>query len=108
MSDKRANHKINQAVEAVLVWSETHRGATLRELEEQVQEAIGKVRQELMEAAVERQGRGELKSERCACGGRWVFQGYRRRQVMTTQGAIVVERAYYTCDRCGAGIFPPG
>lgn len=100
--------QLTARLEAVLEWSKAHPGSTLRELEEQVQGAVDKVRAELMAAAVAQQGVGMLQEERCSCGGRWVFQGYRKRWVMTQHGTIQVQRAYYTCDRCGAGFFPPG
>ena len=63
---------------------------------------------ELMEAAVAQQGVGEPPEACCSCGGEWVFKGYKERQVMTKQGSIRIRMAYYVCDRCGAGIFPPG
>lgn len=100
--------RLSEVLKAVLEWSKSHPGSTLRDLEEQVQKAMGQVQSELMEAVVAEQGMGHLPEEGCACGGRWVFQGYRERQVMTTQGNIRVRRAYFTCDRCGAGVFPPG
>lgn len=100
--------KMSQALESVLEWSKTHPGATLRQLEEQVEKVMGQLRSQLLEAAVAHQGSEQMPKERCRCGGEWVFQGYREREVMTTQGSIRIRRAYFTCDRCGAGIFPPG
>ncbi|MDW8067289.1 MAG: hypothetical protein RML46_00060 [Anaerolineae bacterium] len=100
--------QISQVLESVLEWSKAHPGATLRQLEEEVAKAISQVRAQLLEAAVAQQGVGQFPQEPCACGGNWVFQGYREREVMTTQGRVKVRRAYFTCDCCGAGIFPPG
>jgi hypothetical protein len=98
-----------EKLEGVVEWSKAHPGSTLRELEEQVQKAIEQIQVELMETAVAQQGGGRvLEEERCECGGRWVFQGYRERWVTTREGAIRVRRAYYTCEHCGAGFFPPG
>ncbi len=101
--------RMAEKLEAVLEWSKAHPGSTLRELEERVHRAVEQLRAELMETAVAQQGVGSvLEEERCTCGGRWVLQGYRERWVTTREGAIRVRRAYYTCEHCGAGFFPPG
>lgn len=100
--------EMSESLSAVLEWSKTHPGCTLRELEKKTQGVISHLRARLLEEAVAQQGAGKLEEERCSCGGEWVFQGYRERQVMTTQGVIRVRRAYFTCEQCGAGFFPPG
>lgn len=101
--------KIKHSVEELLQWAQEHPHCTLEELEDRVQKWKTQVGAELLEEAVMEQGAGVLAPEEtCACGGRWVFQGYRVRKVMTSQGMIRVRRAYFTCERCGAGIFPPG
>jgi len=99
---------VARSTEELLQWALSHRGCRLQELEERVQEWKTRIAPQLLEAAVEVQGTGELSEESCACGGRWVFQGYRERAVMTSQGVIRVKRAYFTCEGCGAGFFPPG
>ncbi len=84
-----------EKLEEVVEWSKAHPGSTLRELEGQVHEVIEQIRVELMEDAVAQQGvGGVMEEERCECGGRWVFQGYRKRWVTTREGAIHVRRAY--------------
>ncbi len=97
-----------EAMEAFLTWSETHQGATLRELEERAAQTLQTIKELLMEAGIAQQGIGERPSQPCACGGAWVFKGYKEREVMTQHGRVRIRRAYYVCDRCGAGIFPPG
>lgn len=105
---QEAVKRIMAEAQAVLEWSKEHPGSTLQELEEQVLKAVNAIRAELMEAAVAEQGVGEPLAARCSCGGRWVFKGYKERQVMSTLGSIRIRRAYYICERCGAGLFPPG
>lgn len=100
--------EISQIVKRVVEWSKDHPGLSLDDLEKQVQKAVVELRKKLMEVTVEAQGRGELTQTHCQCGGRLVFQGYRRRKIVTGQGCIEVERAYYTCEKCKAGFFPPG
>lgn len=97
--------EITQSPQELLEWSQAHPGSTLRQLEEKAQTWKVKTVAKVLEAAVALQGEGTLEA-RCSCGGEWVFQGDRERQGMTAQGVIRVKRAYFTCDRCRAGISP--
>jgi anaerobic glycerol-3-phosphate dehydrogenase len=99
--------EIMQSMQALLQWAQEHPQCKLSELEERVQKVKTAIGAQLLEAAVAQQGQVGLAEERCSCGGAWVFAGYRKRQVMTSQGVICVKRAYYTCERCGQGFFPP-
>ena len=105
---RRVVEGVAQSAQELLKNSKANPGRTLRELEEEVKALKAKIGAQALEAAVALQGEGRVQEGSCSCGGRWVFQGYRERQVMTSQGVIRVKRAYYTCDRCGVGIFPPG
>lgn len=42
------------------------------------------------------------------CGKRLGMKDYRSRQVVTEAGEVQITRAYYYCEECRAGIFPPG
>jgi hypothetical protein len=42
------------------------------------------------------------------CGSKMRHQGYRKRQIVTETGEVVLRRAYYRCEACGEGFFPPG
>lgn len=106
MTRKEEASEIRQIIERVVEWSKCHPGATLNELEAQVQKAVLELRQKVMEATVEAQETGLLKQEHCPCGGRRVFQGYQKRTLMTSLGGIEIERAYYTCEKCQADFYP--
>lgn len=95
-------------MEAVLEWAKSHPDCTLRDLEELAQEWKVQMGTALLEASVAVQEASVEVKESCSCGGRWVFQGYRERNVMTSQGVIRVKRAYFTCERCRQGFFPLG
>jgi hypothetical protein len=41
------------------------------------------------------------------CGRKMKYTGQRRRRVVTEQGEVEVERAYYHCAACKRGVFPP-
>jgi DNA-directed RNA polymerase subunit RPC12/RpoP len=40
------------------------------------------------------------------CGGKGQKRGKRSKTVISSQGEIQLERAYYVCSQCGAGFFP--
>jgi len=42
------------------------------------------------------------------CGQKLKNKGKRRRRVVTENGDVELERAYYHCADCGQGLFPPG
>jgi hypothetical protein len=42
------------------------------------------------------------------CGQRLGMKDYRSRRVVTEAGEVEVRRAYYYCETCRKGIFPPG
>lgn len=42
------------------------------------------------------------------CGGRLRHKGYRSRRVVTETGEVTIKRAYYYCEHCRRGVFPPG
>ncbi len=98
--------EVTRLTEELLQWTKAHPNCTLRELEEHVQEWKTRTGTRLLEAAVATQGTGMRAEGTCSCRGQWMSQGYRERQVMTSQGVIRVKRAYFTCERCGQGFFP--
>jgi len=100
--------EIERSTQELLQWAKEHPKCTLKELEERIQKWKTHTGVQLLEAAVAMQGTGRWAEGRCSCGGQWVFQGYRERQVTTSQGVIRLKRAYFTCERCGQGFFPLG
>jgi uncharacterized protein with PIN domain len=51
---------------------------------------------------------GEEVSECPTCGSRLRHKGYRSRRVVTETGEVTIKRAYYYCEHCRKGFFPPG
>jgi hypothetical protein len=78
--------EIKRSAEELLRWVKEHPNCTLRDLEERIQEWKNQAGVQLLEASVAMQGTGRWAEGACVCGGQWVFQGYRERQVMTSQG----------------------
>lgn len=42
------------------------------------------------------------------CGREMHYKGPKKRQIVTSTGEVEVERAYYYCQGCKRGYFPPG
>ncbi len=85
-------------------------GLTLSQMEETVEALKFELTSLLVESMIEMQGEGiRGPGPKCAgCGGEMYSKGKKRRQVLTSQGEIELERSYHYCDRCRSGIFPPG
>lgn len=83
---------------------------TLAEIERTVLSAGQQFQAALTEAMIEA---ADKESERIrtscpTCGSKMRHQGYRKRQIVTETGEVVLRRAYYLCEACGEGFFPPG
>lgn len=95
-------------------WRRAHPGATFDAIEDAVQEELvrwqAEVVAELAGAGDGGDGAAEAARLGCAgCGGRMQRGGTRAREVLSRYGrSIRLERAYYVCPACGAGVFPPG
>jgi len=83
---------------------------TLADIERTVLSAGQQFQAALTEAAIEAtEKEGERIRPYCTkCGGKMRHQGYRKRQIVTETGEVVLRRAYYLCEACGEGFFPPG
>lgn len=88
----------------------TVEGMTLGDIEAVVLAAGRRFQASLMEAMAEAAGAQERgQNPRCpACGGKMRHQGYRRRSIATWAGEVRLRRAYFRCQACGQGLFPPG
>jgi uncharacterized protein with PIN domain len=82
---------------------------TLSEIEEVVLAAGKEIQARLTGRLVEINAEGEQKPGICpVCGGKLRHKGYREKDVVTRTGEVRVKRAYYYCETCQKGIFPPG
>jgi len=83
---------------------------TLREIEALVLEAREEIGKRLTQVLVEAgTGRQVVPGPACAvCGGEMHYKGEREKQVVTQTGEVTLSRAYYYCEACKRGVFPPG
>ena len=83
----------------------------LSEIEEIVNELKFELTGELVEDIIQVQANSQPgPGPKCAsCGGEMHYKGHKKRPgIQTSQGAIELERAYYYCEKCKRGFFPPG
>jgi hypothetical protein len=98
-------------------WRQAHPRATFDEIEEAVQQEVARWQAELVaelaSAGAEEHGatqaaEWESRPLCAACGLPMQRNGTRVREVLSRQGQpIRLQRAYYVCPACGAGVFPP-
>lgn len=84
---------------------------TLSQIEEIVNELKFELTGMLVESVIEVQARRQTgPGPICAgCGLEMRYKGEKERPgIITSQGAIKLERSYYYCKKCKSGLFPPG
>jgi len=107
---ERFMRKADEAFEAAMVRAE-HEQMDLNEIEEMVERLRFELTAELVQSmvAVQDQQQQSEPWPRCErCGREMRHKGRKRRQVITSQGEITLDRAGYYCAGCAAGFFPPG
>ncbi len=100
----------------MIEWRLQHPKATLREIEEAVDERLGRLRTRMVEDAVQASSaadwseQSEKERPHCPqCGTRLVSRGKQKRRLRSKGGAqLELERRYGTCPTCGGGFFPLG
>jgi hypothetical protein len=94
--------------EELRAWRAQHLAADLDEIAEQVgvrrRALMGQLLSELAKAADE-----SVMAPVCEqCGASMTSKGRLRREVLLGEGVMSLARAYWYCDSCGQGLFPPG
>ena len=82
---------------------------TITEIEEIALRAQKEVGEKVTKLLVEENNGADVPGPVCkGCGKEMHYKGKKRRYVRSRSGEIQVERAYYYCERCKEGYFPPG
>ena len=97
-------------IEALLNWTEQTEAPDLTAIEDQVLKLRQQFGEQLAEAAVGQQPTAQPLTVRCPECGRPMHQKKKRqrRRVESRVGSVPLQRAYYYCDHCRVGLFPPG
>ncbi len=101
--------------ERLRLWQHGHPHATFDEIEEAVQQEIVRLQAQLVEDVLAARVTGVSASDALperpvcpSCHAQMRPCGRRAREVVSRMGQPVrVERDYYVCPTCGAGLFPP-
>lgn len=81
---------------------------TLTQIEDMVLGAGRRFQMMLAQALIEAEEAKEARPCCPKCGAKMRHRGYREKRMVTRTGEVTVRRAYYRCEGCGSGIFPPG
>ena len=102
--------KAKETIDKLLDWHEETEGPTLTQIEDVVLE----LRQELGERMTEmiiadQEAVHPVPGPACPdCGQEMHYKGMKETTIKTRSGKIGQERAYYYCEDCKGGLFPPG
>ena len=103
-----------EAMEGMAEWRGKHPKATLREIEEALDERMTKLRAKVLEEAAQLSEMREWtqggETPICPDCKKALEFRVKGKRVMQTQGGheIQLEREYGVCPNCGQGFFPPG
>lgn len=101
--------KSAKIIEKLLDWNEENPAPDLAQIEEVVLKLREEMGLEMVGSVLKGQEKRNPVVERCKkCGKEMGSKGEKRKVIESQIGEIVMERGYYYCDECGAGIFPPG
>jgi hypothetical protein len=102
---------VRRMYQELYAWREEHPEAGLDEIAGQVTPRRRELVRVLLERLAQQHGTGMVaEGVTCErCGQPMRYKGEAKRGVIHyLEGEMGVERAYYHCERCNSGIFPPG
>jgi uncharacterized protein with PIN domain len=97
-------------IDALLDWTDQTEAPNLTQIEDEVLKLRQQFAEKLAEAAVDVQATADPLMVKCPQCGRSMHQKKKRqrRRVESRIGGVALKRAYYYCDHCRVGLFPPG
>lgn len=111
-SEKKAElqEASEKLIERLLDWEEKNERPNLNMMEEEILLLRKGFGEEMLRVALEGQeSRQPVEQVKCAgCGGKMSNKGDKARDIASRLGELAIERGYYYCPRCKAGVFPPG
>jgi len=114
--EARWREEAEEVISGMKEWRLQHPKATFREIEQALDQRMGKMRARLLQDAAMASAAADLtaaetgKRLQCTqCGAVLEDRGLQERQLTTHHDQVVcLERRYGVCPTCGAGFFPPG
>lgn len=113
--DQRWQKLSEEVLTGMKEWREQHPKATLNEIEEALDERLGRLRTQMLQdvaLASEKSDWSQASAEdrpTCPlCGTPLVARGKKTRRIQTRGGHdLALSRSYGVCPRCEGGLFPP-
>jgi hypothetical protein len=99
-----------EVIEELLDWHERSGAPTLDEIEDEVLKLRKRLGERMAETVIgDQEAVRPVPGPACAtCGEEMHYKGMKGVRVEGRVGAMGLSRAYYYCDRCRSGLFPPG
>jgi len=98
-----------EAIDQLLDWHEETAEPSLTQIEDMVLKLRKQVGERMAEMVIEEQEAVRpVPGPACpACGQEMRYKDMKRTTIGTRSGEVRLERAYYYCERCRGGLFPP-
>jgi hypothetical protein len=113
--DGHWNELSREAMKQIKQWRLSHPKATLNQIEQALDERLGRLRARMLEDLAQASDATRLDEQtsarpRCPqCDEELSGRGEHVRELETDhQQQLRLDRTYATCPRCGVGLFPPG
>jgi hypothetical protein len=101
--------KSEEAIEKLLDWNDANQAPDLAQLEAIILRLREEVGLGFAASILQSQEKTAPVMEKCkTCGQAMRNKGKKKKAIESQIGEINMERGYYYCGKCGAGIFPPG
>jgi len=100
----------DQAIDELLDWADEHAAPTLTEIEHIILKLRQRLSAQMARAIVQAQDamRPVPGPRCCTCGREMHYKDLKDNTVESRVGSLPLERGYYYCETCRAGLFPPG
>ena len=99
------------AIEKLFAEKKSAHEITLSDIEQAVHAVGEAIKADLTTGLVEQvsEAEGAVPGPACAqCGQEMHYKGPKTKQLVTETGEVTIKRAYYYCETCRSGLFPPG
>jgi len=103
--------KAEVAIEKLMAEKKSPDEIKLSDIEQAVHEAGETIKANLTRGLVEQVSEEDVSvpGPVCPhCGQEMHYKGHKAKQLITETGEVTVKRAYYYCETCRSGFFPPG
>lgn len=104
----RLMKEVEEIIDRMLANKPSAEEMTLRYAEKTAVAAGEKVKAVIAQQLLKSGSEGQPEVRCPGCGKRLGMKDYRSRRVVTEAGEVEIRRAYYHCEDCHQGIFPPG